>query len=153
MGPALQDPQSSDQRIPCSKTNKVQNEENHPPAHRRSDRIANLKRPAELPSQTAPSKRSRSRAAPKAAASAAQHSTRKTHCTRVEPVQGRPSYREPRGPTVGKKKTPLNKPSAAKTNPADTGQSKAKTRRGRTAGRIVGESSAVTRRLRNRDTK
>ena len=100
VSPPPQNSQSSDQRVPRSKINNVHNDEIRPPP-RRSARIANLKRSAEPPAlQAAPNKKPRGRAAPTAAASATQHSTRETRRNRAEPLRGRPSHKKPR-PTIG----------------------------------------------------
>ena len=154
MSPPPQNSQGSDQHIPQAKP-KVQNEGTHPPP-RRSARIASLKRPAEpLPSETAPNKKLRVRAAPKAAAPVTQRTTRETRRTRAGPVQSLLSRKESRGPSKGKK-TRRSKPSAVTKSPADSGQPKARISRAGRAGRKDAEAPAVIPRLRvreKRDTK
>ncbi|EFY89134.1 hypothetical protein MAC_04721 [Metarhizium acridum CQMa 102] len=111
-----------------------------PPPPRRSARIAGMKRPAELlPSQMAPNKRPRGRAAPKAAAPTAQPTSRETRRTKTNLVPARPLSKEEtktrprRGPGRPRKASVPSMRSTVGTRPEST-PAPAGTRSSRAAG-------------------
>lgn len=96
----------------------VQDPDQSPPPPRRSARIAGMKRPAApLPSQAMPNKKSRGRAAPKAAAVAAEPTAQETRRRRTRPTPARaPAEIEPETrPKRGRRRPKENGPNTRST--------------------------------------